>query len=303
MKLSNINRRSAFTLLELLVVIAIIGILAALTAGGIMRLKQSQTDARTSETLQKLQSAYEQQYKSAVDTIRKEQVSPGLIALANNDVDLAKAIHLKLRLRREFPQNLSDVDDTGVTGDATLNAQLKGMYPPKAVYTSLLATITPLPRDQQNAILFMTVMSQGRGGSSFNPEQIGAGAIGTIPNVNGKVFVDGGGNPIYFVRALSTPQSGDTYTPILLTELNGPPYVTAAAVTAKKADPLDPTGRLSRTWTAPMSTFIQNLRLYMNEPLDGTFRGPFVFSAGTDKTPFSNDDMYGFRLTGTGKAN
>ena len=295
--------RSAFTLLELLVVIAIIGTLAALTAGAVFRLRTASLETRTNETLSKLQTGFEQQYKSAIDRIRKEQPPAELIAAANNDIDLAKAVHLKLRLRREFPQNLADVDDTAVGGNAGLNTLMKTLHPPKATYTALAPLLNSLPVDQQNAVLLYAILSQARGGSSFSPEQVGTNAQGKLQNSPQKIFVDGYGNPIYFVRALSTPLAGDAYTPVLIAEMNQPPYVTAAAATAKKADALDPAGKLSFAWAGTLATFVQNMKLYMNEPLDGTNRGPFVFSGGTDALPFTADDLYSFRLSGTGKAN
>ena len=76
-----------------------------------------------------------------------------------------------------------------------------------------------------------------------------------------------------------------------------------AAASAKKADALDPAGKLSFAWAGTLATFVQNMKLYMEEPLDGTNRGPFVFSGGTDGLPFTPDDLYSFRLSGTGKAN
>ena len=299
------RNRDAFTLLELLVVIAIIGTLAALTAGAVFRLRTASLETRTNETLSKLQMAYEQQYKSAIDRIRKEQPPAGLIAAANNDIDLAKAVHLKLSLRREFPQNLADVNDMSVAGDATLNSLMKSLYPPKASFVALVPILSGNSRDQQNAVLLYAALSQARGGSSFNPEQVGTNAVGTL-TLNGspqKVFIDGYGKPIYFVRALSTFPAGNTYFPTLLAELNQPPYVTVAAASAKKADALDPAGKLSFAWAGTLATFVQNMKLYMEEPLDGTNRGPFVFSGGTDGLPFTPDDLYSFRLSGTGKAN
>jgi len=300
--------RAGFTLLELLVVIAIIGILAAMTVTAVFRLKAASLETRTNETLEKLDRAYSQQYKAAIDAIRKEQIPQGLIVLANHDMDMAKAVHMKLRLRREFPQNLSDVNDAGVTGNATVNAQLYALYPPKAVYVALVPTLTPLNRAEQNTVLLMAALGLARGGASFDPEQVGSNALGKLPSNSAvKIFIDGYGNPMYYVRALSTPPTGDTSANAVLAELNQPPYVTAAAVSSnpKKADAIDPTGKLNQSWTgnAPMLQFIQNMRDYMNEPLDGTHRGPFVFSGGADKTPFTLDDLYSFRLTGTGKAN
>ena len=298
--------RAGFTLLELLVVIAIIGVLMGLTATAIFKLKAATQGTRTTETLTKLQQAYDQQYTAAITRIRAEQVPLGLRAMANNDEDMAKAVHMKLSLRREFPQNLADVNDTGAsTGNAGWNATLFAVYPPKKAYTDLAPLLATLSVDKQNAILLMAVLSQARGGASFNPEQIGSNASGTLPGTTQKIFVDGYGNPVYFVRALSTPLAGDTYTPLLLSELNAPPYVTAAAAAAKKADAVDPSGKLSQSWasTPLMAAFVDGMRKYMNEPLDGTNRGPFVFSGGVDKTPFTTDDLYSFRIQGTGKAN
>ncbi len=307
MTLTN-KARAGFTLLELLVVIAIIGVLMGLTATAIFKLKAATQGTRTTETLTKLQQAYDQQYTAAITRIRAEQVPPGLRAMANNDEDMAKAVHMKLSLRREFPQNLADVNDTGAsTGNAGWNARLLALYPPKKEYTDLAPLLATLSVDKQNAILLMAVLSQARGGASFNPEQIGSNASGTLPGTTQKIFVDGYGNPVYFVRALSTPLAGDAYTPLLLSELNAPPYVTAAAAAAGKADAIDPAGKFpwafSQPATNPIKPFVDGMIKYMNEPLNGTNRGPFVFSGGVDNTPFTTDDLYSFRIQGTGKAN
>ncbi|WP_029631639.1 type II secretion system protein [Zavarzinella formosa] len=294
--------RPAFTLLELLVVVAIIGTLMALTAAAIFRLKNASLETRTNETLSKLQGGFDLQYKSAVDLIRKEPIPDVTLFWAGGDADLAKAIHMKLRLRQEFPQTSTDLQTpASITGNANVDTALKTLYAPKLFFTKYPALAgAPYGDPDSNAALLMLVLSQARGGSSFSPDQIGTNALGnvTVGGTSFKAFVDGYGNRIMFYRQFPVDRktTTDAQALTLMNELNAPPYVSATAITGKM-DAIDPTGKLT-AWANR-----SQLESWLGIPCDGDNRGPFAVSAGMNEAFGDGDDLYSFRLKGTGKAN
>ena len=295
-------RRNAFTLLELLVVVAIIGVLASLTAGAIFRLRASSLETRTNETLTKLHAAYEQQFKATMDKVRQEAIPFETMAWAQGNQDLARIIHIKMRLRQEFPQTSDDLKVYGgsITGTAAVDAQLKVIYGPKKIYTVNAALVGANYQDNNaNAALLYIALSQARGAQAFNPDQISSGALGktNVGGVEFKVFVDSFGNPILYARQI--PGDGNSL-PVLL-ELNDTPYVKANTPNGKK-DPLDPNGVLAN-WTArnTIDNWIAGNESTLKN--DGFNRGPLVFSSGADGVFGTADDLYSFRLKGTGKAN
>src|SRR5437868_1201971 len=64
--------RPAFSLMELLIVIAIIGILAALTAGGVMKVVSSQQQSESERTVHKTAELLKRHWKAVVDDARDE---------------------------------------------------------------------------------------------------------------------------------------------------------------------------------------------------------------------------------------
>ena len=107
--------RGAFTLLELLVVIGIIVLLATLSTAAVMRVRDSQRENNTETQLRKIQMGLDQRSKATLDRIKAEPVPQAIIDLtrsANGMTDMARAraLHLKLRLRSEFPQTFAECD-------------------------------------------------------------------------------------------------------------------------------------------------------------------------------------------------
>ena len=102
------NRRAAFTLIELLIVMGIIAVLASISIGAVFSLRESQIKNATETTVQKLASALDQQMKAAMDQIFEETPSPEAVKLsAGGDLRRTRAIYIKMRLRQEFPDQLS----------------------------------------------------------------------------------------------------------------------------------------------------------------------------------------------------
>jgi len=110
---TSLHRRAGFTLIELIVVIGIIILLMGLTIGVVFRVRESQLEKNSNESLRKLQIGFDEQWKAAGDQIRGERAIPQLILdgtrtqAGSFDPTRAHALHMKLRLRQEFPQSSS----------------------------------------------------------------------------------------------------------------------------------------------------------------------------------------------------
>lgn len=299
----NKSPRAAFTLLELLVVIGIIALLATITVSAVFHLREGQTEVNTSRDLRKIHIGLEQQWKAAVDTINtKEKPSDKLLdACKNSDGsrnnDRAKALHLKLRLRQEFPQTFAEFRS------AVANFP---EYNPKQLYQKALGPnwtgVKGRSPEEESAVLLLLILSQGRGGIEFNTQDVATVQTRSLSDgTQVRVLVDRWSNPISFRRwALDTDP--------VLGELNQPPFVDPKAP-ANKYDPQDPDAKLQGNW--------QNKDAWINEfakyfpqgsltypaPFDGMNRGPFVFSFGKDGNPMTADDLFSFRLQSTGRGN
>jgi type II secretory pathway pseudopilin PulG len=331
---TRLHRRGAFTLLELIVVLGIIILLLSLTAGAVFHLRASQMEKNTNTHLLKIHGALMQQYSAAVDRIKKEDPPQVIKELTKNqdgtyDLARAKAFHLKMRLRQEFPNNFGEVFSGGQVGPYPGPTGSIYKYDSKPAYLAAIKSpyqnppgVIPDPVSEgQAAAMLMLILSQGQGGTAGTAESIAPTKVINFPQQNNqppvglRVFVDEWGTPISFRRL-----ADDDMTDVL-SELNQPPYVTAAQVQSGHMDPQDPDGRLMiQTWPnrALLMTFLAsktpNDRPLLQTPFDGLNRGPFVFSAGRDMqfyVPNSNpivmetnlDNLYSYRLAQSGKGN
>lgn len=342
---TRLHRRGAFTLLELIVVIGIIVLLLSLTAAAVFRLRASQMEKNTNTHLLKIHSALQQQYSAAIDRIKKETPPAGVIAMTKNpdgttDMARAKAFHLRMRLRQEFPQKFEEVFNTPPPIPDPGGGTTGYVYAPKAVFQNALKSPNmvasgppsafpktfpenPARPEEQSAALLVLILSQGQGGSTTTPESIAPTKLLDFaqsqgPPVSLPVFRDEWGTHIAFRR-----QADDDMTDVL-GELNPQFPLAQYPVTQplpKSLDPLDPDGRML-AW--PGSALLAKTFLLWNNnppnrpyvagnqnPFDGRNRGPFVFSAGGN-TRFYNangsmetdlDNLYSYRLAQSGKGN
>lgn len=277
--MTNFQRRrvAGFTLIELLVVIALLSLLSAIGAGAYFRIRGSQQQKNTEETVTKLESAFQAMWKAELDSAQEafKGKLPGytsqveaLKVLCDNDADRARSVWTYIWLKRAFPQTFTQAAATITIGSTTLTA-------PK-MFTSPAFTSTPAPTpamttaDEAAVILYRILTQKGSRGQAFNDE--GIGALSTVyppNNTDGqKVFTDTFGNPITFVRLSSG--SG---------ELNSAPYTKN---TGANNDPLDPAGRLTAgTWTTTNKNTC--LTLASRTSFAGTNWLPTLVSRGSAK--------------------
>lgn len=330
--------RGAFTLIEMIVVISIIALLMTLTAAAVMRLRESSRESNTNVHLNKIHMELQKQWNAQVALIKSEPIPPAIVELTkdqngNPDLLRARALHTKLRLRQEFPQNFSELVPSP---PLTINGQTY-VYPVKAAFKTALkapVAVEVIPESQSAALVYL-ILSQGSGGSTTDVDSIARTKLMDYPQQNNappiqlKVFADEWGNHIGFHR-----WADDDMTDVLA-ELNLPPFVaspTPAPPAISKNDPQDPEARLQPlppgstqpAWNAAYR--LQALQLLatprMQNPFDGKNRGPFVFSPGRngrfralntapnsppdDPTMAAEtdlDNLYSYRIAGSGKGN
>jgi len=327
--------RPAYTLMELIVVIGIIALLASLTASAVFRMQESRRESNTSIHLNKIQMELEKQWKAKVTAISKEDPPPVVYEITKNadgtrDNARAKALHMKLRLRQEFPQHFGEVFSK-VT--LTFNNQTY-IYDGKPIFKNAIKI--PLKDAQgrfleipeaQGAALLALILSQGAGGSTTDVDAIARTKVMDYPqqgggNVSLKVFADEWGNHMAFRRV-----ADDDMTDVLA-ELNQPPFVAASPspLPPTKADPQDPEGRLSLDASQWITTGGQNgkvlaltflaqpdptARPYIADPFKGWNRGPFVISSGKNGLFYQSngawetdlDNLYSYRVGSSGRGN
>ncbi len=185
--------RHGFTLIELLVVIAIIAVLMSLILAGVMKALTLQNNKNTKGELTKLETARAKAYRQVIDAAKSE--SPCLLAStwANGNAQLAQVLHIKLRLRQEFPQSFAEV--TNPLG-----------VPAKPSYLRALQNAQPgHSANEQSSIMLYLALKESRRGSEFDPDSsLAAQEIRTTTD-GLKVIVDAFGNPIVFIRWPALP--------------------------------------------------------------------------------------------------
>jgi prepilin-type N-terminal cleavage/methylation domain-containing protein len=248
-------QRPAFTLIELLVVVAIISILAALAVSGMMQYFEAQRQSNTETNIRAVYQILQQHWAKVVADAKTERPSDAvLVALADNDMERARVIWIKLRLMEAFPENFTEILSTDPMGSKTSPLYYKPL-PPIQVYippgqqkymAGYLKTLKKLgisgstpPRASEASACLLMALSVNRGGTVLTPDTLGP----SIQDTDGdgmREIVDGWGNPLGFYRF---PTGNNELT----SKYNPNP-------SARFYDPLDPDGRLVvPTWLTSSS--------------------------------------------------
>jgi prepilin-type N-terminal cleavage/methylation domain-containing protein len=183
------SRRPAFTLVELLVVVSIIAVLVALTATAVFAVRSGAQKSNAEATLQKIDQKVEQRMKTMRESInadfRDRKDHPEVVAMtaaANGNPDVAKALMLYGRTRRDFPMTYAEAKSDFIVAGYTYRASpaFAGLPAPGAGDI-----------EESAACLYAIVAPIGLDGLE---QQVGKNAA------NQNAFIDGMGSPIAFVR-------------------------------------------------------------------------------------------------------
>jgi prepilin-type N-terminal cleavage/methylation domain-containing protein len=320
---SNVHR-SAFTLVELLVVIAIISVLVALGVGAGYVVVSSMRVRATENAMRTIQKCFTDQWKQVVyDASKNEDPSPAVIALAGGDVDRARILWIKIRLAEAFPLNYSEIRNAmqgkGIYGGlnptqpwipnkkymAAYNAAIPvtdfpdphhnhAIEPAACLFLALSVKRGNVQLDQANLAGFITEYFDVDPGDPTAIPPIPPKSNDALPNGRiVKILVDNWGQPLQFQRFATNPPNAD------LVALN------PRKNTGKDqfGDPLDPGGLLQQqvhgaAWCAsPSGNLFANM---CNHPFPSgnpqPYYVPYIFSAGSDETFGTNDDIFSYRL-------
>src|SRR5262249_19792265 len=105
----------------------------------------------------------------------------------------ARVIHIKLRLQQEFPVSFTEVLSPS-----------SSVLPALPTYSKALAGVTAsnFSAEEQAAACLLMALSQDRGGTVLNPEDLGSAAIGQKTDGSKPIrfLVDAWGKPLFFIR-------------------------------------------------------------------------------------------------------
>lgn len=187
------TRRPAFTLIELLVVVSIIAVLAALTATAVFAVRRGAQKQNAEATLTKIDGKLLQRIKETQAKIQDDLQNragsdyPEVYTILNacgGDKDKAKAVLMYARLRRDLPMTFAEAKSNFTVCGYTYRAGAAFNDLPAAGAGDI----------EESAACLYAALAQNLSGTDGLDQQV-------ITTANGrKVFTDGFGQPIGFVR-------------------------------------------------------------------------------------------------------
>ncbi len=232
--------RRGFTLIEILVVISIIGILTAISAGALFRLRAAQTVNNTEGTLSKLHGLMMTRWSGVADQAKKD-VPQSLVDRCGGDRERATAIWTYATLKNEFPMSFLEAK-------ATINFGPGAVLQPRKIFAAAAnATYTPAltPEEEAATLLYVGNTASGNKGNVAGTDGSNQQTGNTSPDGKGApVYKDGWGIPIVFIRHATG------------NEINGTPYsrankVNLGGTSTNVNNMLDPRGLISE-WPTPL---------------------------------------------------
>jgi prepilin-type N-terminal cleavage/methylation domain-containing protein len=272
--------RRGFTLVELLVVVTIIGILATVVLGGLSIARESAREAKTKATIAKLNEVLLQKY----DAYLTRRVPVVTMGMTPNAAATARLLAIHKLMAMEMPDRFSDFNTLtptttlSFTGGSMPAPALGLLYAQKyKVGTPPAATHPKYGSVESAKCLYMLVTT----GSPDSRELFNANEYADVSGDGWRVFVDGWGQPIKFIRE---PQAFCNYNFTGATGIPMPSDIQTGNPdpTTGQHDPFDPLN---------LNAYVPNYQVT-----------PLVYSAGRDKL-WGLDPTTGAAVPEGGKSN
>jgi prepilin-type N-terminal cleavage/methylation domain-containing protein len=252
--------RLGFTTIELLVVLAIVGLLGAIAASAVFRVRATAEKSATEQTITKLASALDVHWKAVIDAAKKDydglppQIKQNLIALADNlrasglpqphprRDDRARLLYVKFRLKQEFPTSFAIAADPAPSFLPPTSGALTG----KPSYIREVVGKTGVSPAIQSSALLVLALKQGRSGVATTAidQMVGSSFLRETQGLT--YIIDSWGQPLQFYAFPAyAPGEGPSTTDLDVGPITVPNGQTLVNVLKSVvADPQDPEGLL-----------------------------------------------------------
>jgi len=201
-----------------------------------------------------------------VASAKKEKtIPPAVIAMADQDVERAHIIWIKIRLMEAFPVNFSEIKNAYTAPPLSYIPGNRRFYMGK--YSSDLPPgyVAATPGKTESAACLLMALKTNRDGVVHN-EDLLKPFIRDTNNDKIPEFVDGWGEPLSFYRFATGNADMQAKVPNNFV----PPYL----------DPLDPQGKLIRTFTPGNSTLFEKLIHPLRSSTNAWWAVPAIVSSG-----------------------